>query len=181
MNAIISSVQGLDNSILIYIKNNMHGPIMDKFMVIMTSLGNGGFMWIVIGIILLISKKYRKVGFITLIALLFSAILGEGILKHLVQRSRPFTHVSAVKLLIAEPLSFSFPSGHAASSFAAAGVLAKYFKDYALEFFSMASIIAFSRLYLYVHYPTDVAAGIVLGLICSKAALYLYNKLNMRK
>lgn len=181
MNTIISLIQKLDNSILLYIKNNAHGPIMDKFMVIMTSMGNSGFIWVAIGIILLISKRYRKVGFITLAALLLSAILGEGILKHMVQRMRPSTDIPAVNLLIAKPLSFSFPSGHAASSFAAAGVLAKYFKDYALEVYTMAALIAFSRLYLYVHYPSDVAAGIILGLICSKTALYGYSKLIMQK
>lgn len=103
-----------------------------------------------------------------------SEILGEEILKHIFKRIRP----SAVNLLIAKPVSYSFPSGHATSSFAAAGVLVKYFKKYAFEFLSLASLIAFSRSYLYVHYLTDVLAGIVLGLICSAITIYLSNKVN---
>ena len=111
-------------------------------------------------------------------ALILSTILGEGILKHVVQRVRPSEDIPAVNLLIAKPLSYSFPSGHTASSFAVAGVLAKYFKDYAIEFLGLASLIAFSRLYLYVHYPTDVLAGIILGLICSRIIIYMFSRVS---
>lgn len=175
---IISLIQGFDSFILLYIKYNMHGSIMDKVMVISTYLGNGGAIWIIIIALLMINKKYRKIGYMALAALILSTILGEGILKHVVQRIRPSADIPAVNLLIIKPLSYSFPSGHTTSSFAVAGVLAKYFKDYALEFFSLASFIAFSRIYLYVHYPTDVLAGIVLGFICSGIIIYSFNKVN---
>lgn len=174
----IPLIQKFDRSILLYIKDNMHGPIMDKVMVISTYLGNRGLIWIVIIVSLMISKKYRKIGFIALLALILSTILGEGILKHLVKRIRPSANIPAGNLLIAKPLSYSFPSGHATSSFSVAGVLAKYFKKYAIEFFSLASLISFSRLYLYVHYPTDVLAGIVLGLICSGIIIYVFDKVS---
>lgn len=177
----MSFIQNLDNSILLYIKNNMHGHMMDKAMVFITSLGNGGIIWIIIAALLMINKKYRNIGFMVLGALILSTILGEGILKHVVQRVRPSADIPAVNLLITKPLSYSFPSGHTTSSFAAAGVLAKYFKDYALEAFSLAVFIAFSRLYLYVHYPTDVLAGIILGLICSKIIIYLFSRYYSRK
>lgn len=176
-----SLIQIIDSSILWYIKNNMHAPIMDKAMVIITSLGNGGAIWIIIAALLMINKRYRKIGFMALGALILSTILGEGILKHVVHRMRPSTDVPAVNLLIAKPISYSFPSGHTASSFAVAGVLAKYIKKYALEFFGLASLIAFSRLYLYVHYPTDVLAGIVLGLICSEIIIHLFNILTVKR
>ena len=171
-------IQRFDSSILLYIKNNMHGPIMDKLMITLTHLGNGGMIWIIISVVLVISKKYRKIGFMAIAALILSTILGEGILKHVVKRIRPSANIPAVNLLIAKPLSYSFPSGHTTSSFAVAGVLAKYFKKYALEFFSLASLISFSRLYLYVHYPTDVLAGIVLGLACSGIIIFLFDKVS---
>jgi len=177
----ISLVQGLDSSILLYIKDNMHGIIMDKSMVISTYLGNGGFIWVIIVAILMISKKYRKIGFMALGALILSTILGEGILKHVVKRIRPSEDIPAWNLLIAKPLSYSFPSGHTTSSFAAAGVLAKYIKRYAFGFLGLASLIGFSRLYLYVHYPTDVLAGIVLGLMCSGIIIYLFDKEDNKK
>jgi undecaprenyl-diphosphatase len=150
---------------------------MDRAMVIITSLGNGGFIWIMIAFLLIGNKKYRNIGFMVLGALILSTILGEGIIKHVVQRIRPSESLPAVNLLISKPLSYSFPSGHTTSSFAVAGVLAKYFKDYALEFFGLATLIAFSRLYLYVHYPTDVLAGAILGLICSRIIIYVFNKI----
>jgi len=171
----ISLIQKFDSSILLQIKDNMHGPIMDKIMVISTYLGNGGLIWIIIATLLIINKKYRKIGFMALLALILSTILGDEILKNVVKRIRPSADISVVNLLISKPLSYSFPSGHTTSSFAVAGVLSKYFKNYALEFFSLASLIAFSRLYLYVHYPTDVLAGIVLGLLCSGIVIYVFS------
>ncbi|MCJ7688554.1 MAG: phosphatase PAP2 family protein [Clostridiaceae bacterium] len=174
----IPLIQRFDSSILLYIKNNMHGIIMDKSMVISTYLGNGGIIWIIIIAILMINKKYRKIGFMALGALILSTILGEEILKNVIKRIRPSDGIPSWNLLIAKPLSYSFPSGHTTSSFAVAGVLAKYFKRYALGFLGLASLIGFSRLYLYVHYPTDILAGIVLGLMCSGIIIYLFDKDN---
>ncbi|MGV8979660.1 phosphatase PAP2 family protein [Clostridium sp.] len=168
----ISIIQKFDCSLLLYIKDNMHGMIMDKVMVISSYLGNNGLIWIIISMILIIGKKYRKIGFMALGALILSSILGEEIFKHVFKRIRP----EAVNLLIARPLSYSFPSGHTTSSFAVAGVLAKYFKKYAFWFLGLAFLISFSRLYLYVHYPTDILAGIVLGLVCSKIVIHFFNK-----
>lgn len=164
----ISIIHKLDNTILIFINNNMHVPITDKIMIFISSLGNWGMVWILISFFLIINKKYRKIGVMTFIALLLSTLLGEVLLKHLVHRMRPFTYVPAVKILIKKPLSYSFPSGHTASSFAAAGILVRYFKKYSIIILSLALLIAYSRLYLYVHYPSDVLAGIILGLACSE-------------
>lgn len=169
----ISLLQNIDNFILLFIKNNMHSYIMDKTMVTITFLGNGGSIWIAIAALLIINKKYRKIGFIVLGALAISAILGEGILKHLIQRIRPSADIPAINMLILKPLSYSFPSGHSASSFAGAVVFSNYFKKYSLVFFVLAFLIAFSRLYLYVHYPTDVLAGVILGSLCGKASIVL--------
>lgn len=175
---VMSLIQNLDNAILLFIKNNMHWYMMDKAMVVITSLGNGGAIWIVIACVLIISKKYRKAGLMLSGALILGTVFGEGILKHVVHRIRPCASIPAANLLISKPLSYSFPSGHTTSSFAAAGVLAQYFKDYAFGFFTLASLIAFSRLYLYVHYPTDVLAGIILGLICSRIVICTFGRIS---
>lgn len=172
----INFIQSLDNSVLLFIKDNMHSFAMDRAMIFFTSIGNSGLIWIFAAIILLISKKHRKTGIVLAISLILGAVLGEAIIKNIVQRPRPCVNIPAADMLIAKPLSYSFPSGHTTSSFAAAGVLAKYYRGYAPWFFIMAAIIAFSRLYLYVHYPSDVLAGIILGILCSKAAIYIFNK-----
>lgn len=177
----LSLIQNFDNAILLYIKNNIHGYLMDKVMVLTTSLGNGGLIWIIIAVLLTLNKKYRKIGFMALGALILSTILGEGIIKHIVQRIRPSADIPVINLLISKPLSYSFPSGHATSAFAVVGVLTKYFKKYALGFWILASLIAFSRLYLYVHYPTDVLGGIILGLLCSNVIIYVFSRYSRAK
>lgn len=139
-----------------------------------TALGENGLIWVVIALILLISRKTRYIGLVTLGALVLVAIIGEGMLKHLIERPRPFVDYPTVQLLVEKPTSTSFPSGHTAASFAAAFVLSRYLKKYAPVIWSLAIAITFSRLYLFMHYPSDVLGGIVLGLICGKAAVSLY-------
>lgn len=172
-------IQKFDVYILELIKNNMHDPFLDKAMIVITSLGNMGIIWIAIAVFLIISKKYRKIGFMVLVALILGSILGDGIIKHVIKRLRPSYNIPAINLLIANPVSYSFPSGHTTSSFAAAGILSRYFEKYSLEIFSLAALIAFSRLYLYVHYPSDVLVGIILGLLCSKVTLYIFSETNI--
>lgn len=177
----INLIQNMDNFILLFIKNSMHFYIMDKIMIVITTLGNGGAIWIAVGLLLAISKKYRNIGIMVLLSLVVSAILGDCIIKNLVQRLRPCAHISQSKLLVTKPLSYSFPSGHATAAFAAAGILAKYLKKYAIGCYVLASLVAFSRLYVYVHYPSDVLAGIILGTVCSRALIYAVYKIKNYK
>ena len=163
----IEVINNLDINILNFIRENLSNPIIDKLMVFITTLGDKGFIWIAIGIILLAQKKYRKVGFVLLIALLINLIIGEGVLKNVIQRPRVFTTYPNINIIINPPESYSFPSGHTASSFAAATVLGYYFKRYRYAFYAIAALIAFSRLYLFVHYPSDIIAGILLGIVCA--------------
>lgn len=167
-------LQNYGVEILDFINNNLHSPIMDKVMVAITSLGNGGLIWILISLGLMITPKYRKVGIMAICALILTTIIGEGILKHLVRRPRPFTSLSDIELLITAPTSYSFPSGHTGSSFAVAGVIGSKIKKSRFYVFSLAILIAFSRMYLYVHYPGDVIGGIILGLFSSQIVLYIF-------
>lgn len=170
-------INQFDNNILRFIENNMHSYIMDKTMIFFTELGNMGIIWIVISILLMLNKKYRIIGIATLAAVALGALLGEGIIKHIIERPRPFVKSSYINLLISKPMSSSFPSGHTTAAFSASGILSSYFRKYSIEIFLLAFVIAFSRLYLYVHYPTDVLAGIILGIISSRIILYLFNKI----
>ena len=144
---------------------------MDQIMPAVTALGNGGIFWIAAGLVFTLYKKTRTFGICILTALVFEVLSCNVILKPLVARPRPFTSDPARILLIPRPEDYSFPSGHTAVSFAAAS--AAWFmkkRKTGVAFGAVACLIAFSRLYLYVHYPTDVLAGAVIGILCGAAA-----------
>jgi len=134
-------------------------------MPLITILGNSGTVWVFLTLCLLISRKYRKTGIALCCALTLEIIVCNGILKPFVARIRPCDVNMAIQLLIPHPTDFSFPSGHTAASFAAVSVL--YFSRQKLWIptLILAFLIAFSRLYLYVHYPSDVVVGILLGYV----------------
>ncbi|NFL87163.1 phosphatase PAP2 family protein [Clostridium botulinum] len=160
-------IQMFDNKILEFIRINLHTPMMDKIVPIVTSLGNMGLIWIVIGLAFIANKKYRKYGFIMLCTLCIGALIGDGIIKPIVARARPFNFVENIQLLIKAPTSYSFPSGHTMSSFAAATIIYIANKKMGIGAFLLAALIGFSRMYLYVHYPSDVLVGCVLGITLS--------------
>lgn len=167
-------IQNLDLGILRFINDNLHNPIMDKIMVIITTLGNKGAIWIVITLIFLITKRYRKVGIMMACGLILNAILGEVILKNIIQRGRPFINFSDISLLIKIPTTYSFPSGHTASSFVAVGIIFGTLKKYRWQALALAILIAFSRMYLFVHYPSDIIGGVILGIISSRIILGIW-------
>lgn len=157
-------------SILDFIQNQFRTPFGDFVMPLISKLGNGGIIWLVLSGLLCVFPKYRKAGVTMLTALALDVLLCNVMLKPLVGRMRPFTVNTGMELLINAPKDFSFPSGHTAASFAAAFALLFVKNKLWIASMILASLIAFSRLYLYVHYPTDVLAGILLGLIVSVAA-----------
>lgn len=144
----------------------LHNPILDKLMCLITHLGDAGIIWILLAIVMILIPKTRKSGVILAFALVVDVILCNAILKNLVARVRPYDVNTAVHVLIAKPKDFSFPSGHTAASFAsvAALYLAGEKKLWKLAL-ALAILIAFSRMYLYVHYPTDILGGIIFGIL----------------
>lgn len=145
----------------------MHSAVLDPIMVFLSRIGNYGLIWIVVSVCLLISKKHRRWGVLLLCALAVTTLTGEFILKNIVCRHRPFVTDHTFSLLIPEPSGFSFPSVHSAAAFCAATVLWKWKHKAGAAAFILASLIAFSRMYLYVHFPTDVLGGIALGVVCA--------------
>ena len=142
----------------------MRGGILDIVMPVISGIGNGGTVWIIIALIFTATKKYRIEGISMLAALLINLLISNVILKQLVARVRPCDINTAVELLIPRPADWSFPSGHASSSFAAAAVIFCRDKKIGSAALILAAVIAFSRLYLYVHYPSDIIAGIAVGI-----------------
>ncbi|MHC1719983.1 MAG: phosphatase PAP2 family protein [Clostridiaceae bacterium] len=171
----------LDYNLLIQIHNLTSNNFFDHIMPGISAMGNFGAIWILISLILIIRKEYRMVGIMCILAVIITTIAGEGIIKHLVQRPRPFVQFPSIQLLISEPATYSFPSGHTASSFAVAFVIADRIRKAALPVFVMASAIAFSRIYLMVHYPTDIIAAVLLGFICAKLTVLLCDKFIIKR
>lgn len=161
-------IHTFDNYILFTISRSIRNRYLDKVMPIITSLGNLGIVWIMIAGVLMINEQHRLIGGVVILTLIISTLIGEGIIKHIVRRARPCSYKESMHLLIDKPLSYSFPSGHTLSSFAVAEVLSAYFEQFRIIFLAIAFLIALSRIYLYVHYPTDVIAGIIIGIVCSK-------------
>lgn len=143
---------------------NLRTPLGDIIVPLITRLGDAGFIWIILTLILLLMPKTRKTGIIMMAALLVDLVLCNMLLKNLVARTRPFDVNTAVQLLVAKPRDYSFPSGHTAASFAS--VTALYLageKKLWKAALVLAVLIALSRMYLYVHYPTDIVGGVIFG------------------
>lgn len=169
----LKRINKFDNYILCTIKKYVQNKYLDILMPIITSMGNLGVIWIMIAIIILLDSKHRLAGYMVIFTLIISTIIGEGIIKNIVRRVRPCNKYNNVRLLISRPISYSFPSGHTLSSFAVAEVLSMNYAQYRFIFMGIAVLIALSRLYLHVHYPTDVLASIILGTLCSKVILII--------
>lgn len=170
-------IHALDFKILELIQRSLGSQFMDKLMPAVTSLGNAGIIWVFIGVVLLASKKSRRIGATMLISLVLCLIIGNLALKPLVARLRPFAINEDIKLLIPPPQDFSFPSGHTMSSFAGATVLYKHYHKTGIAALIMAALISFSRLYLYVHFPSDVLVGLVIGVLLGLVSVTLSNKI----
>ncbi|MBP3917341.1 MULTISPECIES: phosphatase PAP2 family protein [unclassified Clostridium] len=164
----------VDNTILRWINVKFRNKTFDKIMPIITSAGNLGIIWIVISVLLITKKDYRVLGQTILIALVITTIIGEGIIKNIVKRKRPFYGDDDKELLISRPITYSFPSGHTASSFAVATVFIKTDNAASLEIMLLACLIAFSRIYLGVHYPSDVIGGGIIGTLCGLITVMLF-------
>ncbi len=167
-------VRGLEFGVLNWIQENCRTELLDGLMPLISALCNHGEIWIALAAILLFTRRYRRTGAVLALALLLDALLCNGILKPLIARVRPCDVNPAVTLLISRPQDWSFPSGHAAASFAAVGALLPEKCGRLLgPVLLLAALIAFSRLYLYVHWPSDVLAGAALGLALGLAAGHL--------
>ena len=148
--------------------------VLDHFFLTVTkTVGSYGQLWLVIGILLILFRKTRRMGAAVLLSYVGVLVFGELLLKHLIFRPRPCQMDMSFQLLVERPVSSSFPSTHTAWSFGAATVIfMKYRKAGAVVLFA-AALIAFSRLYLFLHFPTDVLFGILLGIGMGIAAHYL--------
>ena len=161
-------------------------PFLDYIVPKISFLGNAGMIWILAAFIMVCFKKTRKCGFAVGTALIISLVLNNLILKNVVARERPFTVDPTIELLISKPRDFSFPSGHTLTGFASAAVIMYYHrKPYGWIALTLAAVIGFTRLYLRVHFPTDVLGGVIIGAVFGFLAIivteFVYKKISARR
>lgn len=164
----------MEIQLLDFIHQYMANPFFDMIFVFCTDISEHGEIWIVSAIVMLFFKRYRTTGILLFVVLVTAFLGSEVILKNVICRSRPFCVNTDIGLIIPSPTGYSFPSSHSAVSFAAATVIFYYHKKIGILAFILAALIAFSRLYLYVHYVTDVLGGICIGLFCAFITIFVY-------
>ena len=177
MEVLLDIIRQLDYDILVQISDHLRGGVSDTVWTVISSLGNGGALWIVLAVILLFFRKTRRAGAAMLGALLIGLLVGNVLIKPLVMRPRPFVSHPDLSALFIPGDQWSFPSGHTLSSFAAATALCFFHHKSGLLACAAAVLIGFSRLYACVHYPTDVLAGMLLGILCGLAAGWLTDRI----
>lgn len=169
-------VNFLDFAILDSIQNAMRCGFLDCVMAFFSYMGEAGGIWIIASIIMMCFRKTRATGVMVLCAVAAGYIIGELGIKNIVCRPRPFVQNPEVIPAIVPPKGYSMPSGHSCSSFAAATVMIVRDKRFGIPAIVIASLIAFSRLYNYVHFPSDVLCGILLGVACAVITLIVFKK-----
>ena len=155
----------MDGNVLLFIQEHVRQEWMDWFWTSITRLGDGGYFWILLAVALLIPKQTRPAGIAALLALSVGALITNVAVKNIVARTRPYEVIDGLAILIERQKDFSFPSGHTNASFAAAFALFKTLPArWGAAALVLAGLIALSRLYVGVHYPSDVLGGVLFGL-----------------
>lgn len=172
-------MQQLELGILDWIQSNLRCGALDALMPALSWTCNHGEIWIVLAAVLLAVKRYRRQGLAVGCALVTDLVLCNLILKPLVNRARPFT-VHPVALLIPPPGDASFPSGHTAASFAAVLALKASGSPLWKPALAVAVVMAFSRLYLYVHWPSDVLGGVIVGAAAGLMGAWMARRIGWR-
>ena len=173
----MNALNQLELPVLYAIQDAIGSSFCDTFFSLITKLGDKGIFWIVLALVLLFFKKTRKAGTAMAIALILGLCVTNLGIKPLVGRIRPYAADPSIALIIPPESEFSFPSGHTSTSFECAFVLFAYHKEWGIAAIVLAALIGFSRLYLMVHYPTDVLAGVLVGALIAAAACAVGNRI----
>lgn len=177
MESLFERITEFDHNILIFIQKNLRFEAVTPVMIYSSWLVNAGIFWILLSLLLICFKRTRMIGIVTLSSITFCFLINNVLIKNLVGRTRPFDRYDDLVALIKHPTDSSFASGHTTCSFASAGILSRFLnKPLAAVTISYACLVAFSRLYLGVHYPSDVLVGFLIGLIGSMLVYKFFDK-----
>lgn len=171
----------LDGNILLFLQEYVRNPVLTPVMRLITTLGNGGAIWIVLTILMLVIPRTRKIGCMSLLALIGTLLVNNMLLKNLVARIRPYEVIEGLTYIVREPVDYSFPSGHAGCSFSVACIMYRRLpRRYGVPALILAVLISVSRLYVGVHYPSDVLFGVVSGIVISYVAEAIGNRIGRK-
>ena len=168
----------MDGKLLLWLKEAFSHPVLDEIMIMISRLGNKGFIWIAIGVLFLLlgfrNKIWRNRGFLVLFSLAANFLACNVVLKPLIDRTRPYYVLDYTPLIppVGDP---SFPSGHTSASFAAATAIYFINKKWGIAAYILAAVMGFSRLYLGVHFPTDVLAGALVGTAAAMIMIRIFD------
>jgi len=171
-------IYSFDFAVNDFISEHLTASFLNPIMSFISFLGDKGWFWIALALVLLIFKKTRVIGITMACAMIFSLIFTNLLLKPIVDRPRPWVYAlehfgREIEILIHKPHDASFPSGHTSISFAPAVAIFMHNKKYGSFALALAYLIGFSRLYFYIHYPTDVIGGMILGIAYGIGAYFL--------
>ena len=170
----MAAINGIDHSILFWIQESLRADALTPAVKFITHLGDVGLFWIVLSILLVIFRRTRRIGVACVISMVIGLVITNVIIKNWAARIRPYDFFNDLTLLIQKQDDFSFPSGHATNSFACAWVIFRMAKKrYGVPTLILAILISLSRLYVGVHYPTDVLAGFVVGVISAGCGMLI--------
>lgn len=155
-----------DGDFLLWVQEHLRADVLTPFMKTITVFGNSGLFWLLLTVLLYIIPKTRRAALASTLAMLFVYLSCNLLVKNVVARTRPYEVIEGLERLIGPQVDYSFPSGHTAISFGAAVALCFYLdRRLGVGLLALASVIAYSRLYLGVHYPTDIMGGLVFGIV----------------
>lgn len=170
-------IQSVDLTVVRFVRENLANGFLDFLMPLITLFGEAGIVPIVLSLVMMFFKKTRKAGITIACSLAFGFIIGNLALKNIVARPRPYSVDTDVILLINKLSDYSFPSGHTLATFeCAVCLLLNKFRKIGIIAIVIATLVALSRVYLYVHYPTDVIAGSVLGTLFAFVSYVIVSK-----
>ena len=170
----MDAILNLDGSILLWIQDHLRADFITPAVKVITHLGDKGIFWIALALVLIAFRRTRRIGLTCALAMLFGLMLTNLLIKPLVARVRPYEVVEGLTRIIEAQRETSFPSGHTTCGLACAWVIFRMApKKYGVPTLALAILIALSRMYVGVHYPTDILGGAVIGLSCAALALRL--------
>lgn len=171
----------LDVNILLFIQEHLRFDFLTPILKFLTMLGDHGMLWIGVALLLVFIKRTRPIGATAGASLAINALLVNVFLKNIVARTRPYEVIDGLTRLVGEQSDFSFPSGHTSSAFSVAVVMFMLMpKKYGVPALIVATLIAYSRLYVGVHYPSDVIGGLIIGILAAAICVAIYKKIEKR-